>query len=139
MDGAGSKDSRDELIGVTVKDQQRMDHVLLGVAIIGNTFLVAMCRIVGPIEVEHDPLWSPCASSFLQGAVDQGQGQAVTGFIVRGVVQPREGGLTGKISLIGETTAYQLQERIVPEAVGIALIFIPAGNLENPRTNEGLH
>jgi len=45
---------RNELAGVPIEDHERMQHALVVVAVAGHPFLLAVGRIIGPIEVEDD-------------------------------------------------------------------------------------
>jgi hypothetical protein len=52
MDRARSQDGGDQLVGLAVKDQQGVVHVLLVVPVIGTAFLLPMGRIVGAVQIE---------------------------------------------------------------------------------------
>jgi hypothetical protein len=50
----------------------------------------------------------------------------------------REGGLTGQGRIIRQAATGQLEERIMPQGIGIVLLLIAAGELEDPLPDERL-
>lgn len=128
----------DQVAGVPIEDQQGMEHVLLVVPMVGDALLVDVGRVIGAVEVEDDALGDPIASSFLQIELHERHGEVVAGFVAHGILQPGEGRLAGQIRLVGQPATDQLEERITAQGIGIVLVFIATGNLQNPLTNEGL-
>jgi hypothetical protein len=129
-----TKDGRDELAGRAIEDQERMVHMLTIIPVVGDTFLLAMGGIIGTVEVEDNPFWCAVSSPFLE----QGDGEAVTGFDVDRTLQTREGGLAGQIRPIGQTTADQREQRIGAQGIGNILVFIATGDLEDALPHQGL-
>jgi hypothetical protein len=113
-------------------------HVLSIVAMIGDAFLLAMGGIVRAIEVQDDVVREAVPLPLLEVELHQRQSQAVAGFGVDRILEAGEGRLARQIHLARQATAHQLQEGIGTQGVGIVLVFIATGNLEDALANQGL-
>ena len=130
---ARAQDRRDELAGVAAEDEQREVHVLAEEAVVGRPLLPAVGRVVGPVEVEHDPLGDAVAPPLAQVDRAQRQGQPVAGAPVDGVLQARERRLAGQVRpALGQAAAGELEQRVGPQGVGVVLVGVAAGDLEDP-------
>ncbi len=138
MTGPGTQDGRDELAGVAIEDQERVIHVLAVEAVVGDPFLLAMRGIIGAIQIEDDVRWDPVALPLLEIELHQRHGEPVAGFDVDGILQPGEGGLTRQISPVRTAATDQLQEWIRAEGIGIILVLIATGDLEDTLTDQSL-
>src|SRR5450759_4918348 len=54
VDGAGAKDRGDQVLGVTIEDEQRVIHMLAVIAMVGGPLLIAVGRVSGAVAVEED-------------------------------------------------------------------------------------
>jgi hypothetical protein len=138
MTGPGTEHRGDELAGIAIEDQERVEHVLLVIAVVSDALLVAVRGVIGAIEVEDDALRDPVLSPLLQIELHECHGQAVAGFDVDSILQAREGGLAGEIGRVGQAATDQLQQRIRAESIRIILVFIATGDLEDPLADERL-
>ena len=139
VDGAGSQDGGDELIGVPIEDEERVVHVLAEVAVVALPLLLPMHRIVGPIQVQQDAPRPAQSLPFGEIDADQGLSQAVAGLGGGGILQAGQRRLTGQIRIVtGQPTTNQLQQRIGPELVGVVLVRVATGDLEDALANQGL-
>jgi len=142
MAGAGTQDRSDELAGVPIEDQERMVHIAAVIPMVGNPFLLAVRRIICAVEVEDDAIGNTIPLPLVEVELHQGDGEAIAGFVVDGILQAGERRLAGKIILIGKTAADQLQERITAEMIGVILVFVATGDLAGtlwvPLTDQGL-
>jgi hypothetical protein len=84
---AGAQDHGDELAGLTIEDEQGMEHVLAVVAMIGAPFLLSMGGIIRAIEVEDDAHGNPIAFPLAQIDLSQGHRQPVTGAPIDSILQ----------------------------------------------------
>jgi hypothetical protein len=127
---AGAQHRGDDLPRLAIEDQQRMVHVLPKVAVVGAPVLLAMGRIVGAIEVEHDPPRDSRPLALVQVDRSQRLGQPVAVPGRQRVLEAREGWLAGQVGVaLGQPPAHQLQQRIVAQGVGVVLVFIAGGDL----------
>ena len=116
-----------------------MVHVLAIVAVVGGPFLRAMGRVVGPIQVEQDALRHAVAATLLQIGLRQGERQAVAGAAGDRVLQAGERRLAGQVGVAGgQAPADQLEQGIAPQGVGVVLVGVAAGDLEDALAHEGL-
>ena len=138
MPSAGAQHGQNQMIGVAIEDQQRMVHVLPIVGMVGRPFLRAIGRIVRPIPVQHDALGHPVALSFTEIELHQCDRQAITGAAVHGIVEAREGGLTGPgRPRMRQAATDELEQRVMAQGVGVVLIFVATRNLEDALADEG--
>ncbi len=101
-----------------------------------------MRRVVSAVQIEQQasggasPFLRPLA--LLEVDADQGLGQAVTGAAIDGVLQAREGGLTGQSGArhVRTATADQLEQRIVSQRVGVVLVLVAARDLQDALAQE---
>jgi len=110
--------------------------MLVVIAVIGNPFLPAVSWIVGPVKVEDDVLGDAVPLPLLEVEPDESNRQTRAVFAIHGVLQAREGGLTGQVCLMGQATTDELQEWIETEGVGIVLILVTTGDLKDPLANQ---
>ena len=136
--GARPQHGGDELARLPVEDQQRVVHVLAIIAMVGHAFLPAVGRIVRAIKVEHDVRGHTIALPLLQVEPDQRHRQAVARLGIDGILQAGEGGLAGQVRLLGQASADQLEERIGAQGVGIILILVATGDLEDALAHQRL-
>ena len=139
VDVARAQDGGDQVAGVAVEDQQRVVHVLAVVAVVGHPFLLAVGRVVGPVEVQQDPGGRAGAATLAEVQVDQRLGEPLDGVPIDRVLQPREGRLAGQVRLArGQPPAGQLEQRVRAQRVGVVLVFVAAGDLEHPLADQRL-
>ena len=113
---ARAQDGGDELVGVAVEDQQRVVHVLAVVAVVGGPLLLAVGRVVGPVQVEQDPRGRPAPLPLPEVDRAQGHGQAVAGRRPHRVLQAREGRLAGQVGpRLRQPAADQLEQRVAAQ------------------------
>jgi len=127
----------DEVVGVTVEDEQRvvqMVHVLAVVAMIAAALLLTMRRIVGAVQIKQRMArHATChALPFPHIQRHQRLRQVIAGAPIHRILQTREGGLTGQIGarLVRTTTTHELEQRVAPQPIGVVLVFIAAGDLQ---------
>jgi len=111
--------------------------MLLVIAMIGTAFLVTIGGIVGAIGVDEDVAGT--TRPLALGEVDAKEclRQTVTGLGIDRILEAGEGGLAGQIGITGQTAADQLQQGIGAQGVGIVLILVTTGDLEDPLPDEG--
>jgi hypothetical protein len=78
---------------------------------VGDAFLLAVRRIICPIELEDDVLGDAVALTLLEVKLDHGQSQTEAGLVIHGVLQVGEGRLTGQIHLVGQAAGALLGEQ----------------------------
>jgi len=128
--GPVTQDSGDKVVGVPVEDQQRMVPVLAVIAVVAAPLLLAVSWIVGAVQIEEHVVRHAAALAFLQVDGNQGLGQPVTRPSVDRILQARERGLARQVgAVLGQAPAHEFEERIVPQGVGVILIFIAASDL----------
>ena len=129
---AGAQHGGDELMGLAVEDQQRVEHVLAVEAVVGAPFLRPMGRVIRPIEVEDDVGRDAVALPLAQIHLPQRQCQTVAASAIHRVLQPGERRLAGQIApRLRQAAAHQFEEGVGAERVGVILIFIPTRDLED--------
>jgi hypothetical protein len=135
---AGTQDRGDQLVGVAVEDEQRVVHVLAIVAVIARPFLRAVGRVVGRVEIEHDPRRGAAGGALAQIDQRQRPRDPVASAQRDGILQAREGRLAGE-GWIGprQATADEPEQRIVAQRVGVILILVAAGDLIDALADEG--
>jgi hypothetical protein len=105
---------------------------------VGDAFLLAVGGIIRAIDVKDDVLREAVALPLLEVEFYQRQSQAVAGFGVNCILETGEGRLARQMRLARQATAHQLQERIGAQGVGIVLVFVATGNLEDALADQGL-
>jgi hypothetical protein len=136
---AAAQDGRHELARVAVEDQQRVVHVLAEGAVVGGALLLAVDRVIRPVEVEEEALRDAVAAPLRGVDGEERHGQAVAGLAVGGVLQPRHGRLAGQVGAgLRQAAADQLEQRIGPQGVGVQLVLVAAGDLEDALTHQRL-
>src|SRR5947209_1697160 len=109
-----------------------MVHMLLVVAVVSASFLIAVGRIIGGIGVDQDARRSPIAPTLVEVEGKQGRSQPAAGLPIDGILEAGECGLAGERAILGQTATGQLEEWVMPEGIGIILILVATGNLEEP-------
>ena len=67
----------------------------------------------------------------------QGNGQLVTGAPINGVLQAGEGRLARQVGLgVREPPAHEFEERVGAERIGVVLVLVAAGDLEDPLADQ---
>jgi hypothetical protein len=128
----GPQHGGDELVGFAVEHEQGEVHVLRVVAVVGHPLLVAMRRIIRPVQVQHHVRRRAVAPPLPDVQLDEHLSEAFDGVSIDRVLQPREGRLAGQVrSALGQAAAHQLQQWVGPQRVGIVLVGIAAGDLED--------
>ncbi len=123
---------RDELVRLAVEDEQRVVHVLAVVPVVGAAFLLPVGRIIRAVEVEHDVGGHAVPLPLAQVDLPQGQGQAVAALAIDGVLQARQRRLAGQVGPgLGQAATDQLQQRVGAQGVGVVLVLVAAGDLED--------
>ena len=139
MDSAGPQHRRNQLVGVTIEDQQGVVHVLPIEGMIGGPFLGTIGRVIGAIEVQENPLRHAVTLAFTQIELDEGDGQAVAGATRHGIVEAGEGGLAGEGgAALGQAATDELEQGVMAQGIGVVLILIATGDLEDALADEGL-
>jgi hypothetical protein len=115
-----------------------MIHVLLVVAVIGTSFLIAVGRVVRPIGIDQDALRYTISTALIQIQLKDDHRQAITGLGIDRVLQAAHGWLAGKRRIVGLSATDQLEQRIVPQRVGVVLILITTRDLIHPLPNQFL-
>jgi hypothetical protein len=97
----------------------------------GRAFRLAVRRVIGVIEGAHHG--GGGLGGVGDAVVDQGVGEPVEVLAVDAVCKPRKGGGTcqSRCGLQGEPLHAELQQRVVPETLGIMAIRIPGGDVIN--------
>ena len=90
------KERRDEVPTLAVKDQEWMVHVLLVVAMVVATFLIAMGGVVGGIEVQKDFLRSAILAPLCEVDLEEDFGYPVARASRGGVLKPADGRLLAR-------------------------------------------
>jgi hypothetical protein len=94
-------------------------------------------RVVGPVEVQQDGA-GMLAAALLQVDRHQRLGHRCHRVAVRGLLQAGERRLAGEIpALVGRAPARPLQQRVGAQGVGVILVGIAAGDLEDALADEG--
>src|SRR5262249_36911434 len=87
-------------------------HVLLVVAVIGASLLLSVRRIICAVQIEQQVRGRPAGHpvAFLQVDREECVSQLVAGAAVDGILQTREGRLTGQVSAerVGTPAAHEL-------------------------------
>lgn len=109
-----------------------MVHGPAVVGVVGAALLVAMRRVVRAVQVQQDPLRAAARTTLAQGGRDQGTGHQRAGAPIDGVLQARHGGLAGEVrARLRQAPADQLEQGIDAQGVGVVLILVAAGDLED--------
>ena len=103
--------------------------MVLIVMIIERKLLLAIGRVIGVIEVEHNRGWGRCVTG--NKVVDQGPRQPREIFAVDLVLQAREGRSTGQIvgRIQGRPLHPEFEQGISAETIGVIGVCIPRGEL----------
>ena len=126
------------MASVAVEAQQRMIHVLAVVAVIADAFPRAMRRVVGAIEVQHDPARRPGAPPLADIQLDQHGGELFDRVPIDRILQPGQGWLAGEGRAAERPAAtHQLEQRIGAQGSGIVLVGVAAGDLVEPLPHQG--
>jgi hypothetical protein len=98
-----------------------MVHVLAIVAVVSRPFLLTVRRIVGAVEVEHQPSGSAVPLPLAQIDLHEGFDKPIAGVAVGCVLQTREGWLAGEVVGLGfrQSPAKQLEQRVAAQGVGV--------------------
>src|SRR5215211_306113 len=75
---ATSQECRDELVCLSVEDEQRMVHTRAVVAVVEGALLLAVGGIVGGIEIQKYPLRSATPTAFSDVKLPESSGDAQT-------------------------------------------------------------
>src|SRR5215210_124109 len=115
-----------------------MVHVLPVVAVVVGAFLVAVGRIVCRIEVQEHTLWSFILLAPLPDVeLQESLGHPVAVADANRVLQAREGGLACEVLLsLRQPAACQLQKRIGAQRVGVVLVLVARGYLQDALLDE---
>jgi len=111
--------------------------MLFAIAMIGTAFLVAIGRIVGAIGVDEDVGGTRWLFALGEVDVEEGTGEPVTGLGIDRILEAGEGGLTSQIGITGQTATDQLEQGIGAQGIGIVLVLVTTGDLEDPLPDEG--
>ena len=90
---ARTQHGTDELVSLAIEDQQGVIDVLAVEAVIRAAFLVAMHRVIGPVQVQHDVGWPTTSLALTDVEHHQHLGQGFADLAVDLVLQAREGRL----------------------------------------------
>jgi hypothetical protein len=85
--GARAQDRGDQLPGVRVEDEERMVHLLAVVAVVSRPLLLAVRRVVGAIEIEHQPAGSTVPLPLAHIDFHEGFGKLIAGVPIHRVLQ----------------------------------------------------
>ena len=91
------QECRDELSGVPVEDQERVEDALLVVAVVVGTFLIAVRGIVCCVEVQKDARRRTVLAPLSHIEFAQRFGHAQAGSGVGGVLKTGDGGLACQV------------------------------------------
>jgi hypothetical protein len=94
--------------------------------------------IVRAIDVKDDVIREAVPLPLLEVERHQRPSQAVAGLGVDRILEAGEGRLARQMRLARQATAHQPQERIGAQGVGIVLVFVATGNLEDAWADQGL-
>lgn len=120
------------MLGVAVEDEQGVIHVLAVVAMIGRALLVAVGGVVGAVTVKENAPWRPVLAPLRQVEPGQGTGNTMTALAAGAVFQAGQSGLAGQVVTgIGQLAADELEQGVRAEGIGVVLVLVAAGHLEN--------
>jgi hypothetical protein len=128
----------DQVPALPVEDDQRMVDVLLVVAVVVATFLIAVGGVCGGVEIQEHSLWSSAVFGPLaQVELEDGLGHSAARTPVGRVLQAREGRLACQVSsALGQRAANHLEQEVFSQGVRVVLVLIPTRYLEDPLPNE---
>ena len=115
-----------------------MVHVLTVEAVVAHPFLCPVRRVIGAVHIQQDPGWGTVPATRPDVEVHQGGGQPLGAVAVDGVLQAGERRLAGEVgAALRPPSTDQLQERVRAQRIGVILVFVAAGDLEDTLAQEG--
>lgn len=129
MSVSGPKNHRDQLAGLIVEDKERMEHMAAMKAAKRQFLLSAVALESRRIDVESDfsalviEAANPAEDELPLHRLDMGRGGRV--------FQPRQRRLRRQCAPIGRAAACGLQDGVVAKPVGVVLVGISKGNLDD--------
>jgi len=132
-----TEDGADQLIGLPIEDQERMEHVLPEVAVIATPLLLPVGGIIRAVEVKQDVVWNAVGGALRNVELDQPMSQVIAGTPINVVLEAGEGGLTSEVGIVLELAATdKLQERIMAKGIRVVLVLVATRDLEDALTDQ---
>ncbi len=130
MNTAGTKNDGDELTGLVIKEQKRVEDVASMVGIEGQLLLLPMAFKGRGVDVDGD------LAPVVVERLDPGEKQLPLHRLkVRQrycILKPAQRRLRGEVSLTGRTVTSCLEQRIFAQVLGVILIGIAKRDLDDP-------
>jgi len=133
---AGPQHGGDELTREPLEQEQRQVAVAAVVVVVEGKLLLAVGAILGVIHVQQDHRRRFGITG--DEGVDEGLRQAVDVPACQAVLQPRKGRPGGErvVRIQRRTLGRQLEDRIMPQVVGVIAVGVAAGGLKDALTQQ---
>ena len=93
-----------------------------------------MDGVEGVVDVEHDAARHLAEAGAVQP--DHGAGHAQQGAHVRQVLEPRDGRLRAERGAVGQPLERELEDRVVPQAVGVVAVLVAGGDHQHAEAQD---
>jgi hypothetical protein len=126
--GVGApQDCCDELVSLSVEDEQGVVHARFVVAMVEGAFLLAVGGIICGVEIQKHPLGSATPAAFSEVELEHRASDAQALPSARGVLKPGDRRLTGEVRVgLGQASQNQLEQGIFSQGVRVVLVLVAA-------------
>ena len=120
---------------LAIEDHDGLEAILVIVGVEEPQLLPAVDGIEGVVDVEHDAAGHLPEAGAVQP--DHGAGHPQQGAHIRQVLQPRDGRLRAERRALGQRVEGELEDRVVPQAVGVVAILVACRDHQHAEAQDG--